>query len=160
MGPNLNSLRAVFYQKTPKDSAAAVSMNLTSSKKMLRRHVPVSRMLWTERNASMTSLLPKILKWRELSKTVLRPLLVDLVKECIERSKLVIVMGSYTYGEKTTNAAISTYDEMKFIVQRKDFFLIKMCDSFKHAVTIGHFPDDTVDYKWTPGEPLDDKLVD
>merc|ERR1712217_560855 len=86
--------------------------------------------------------------------------LVDVIYTNFHHATLIIVMGTETYGLKSTSAAISTYDEMKYIrTARKPFFLVKMCKEFQLAATKAHFPDDMVYYQWMPEDPLPDGLV-
>ncbi|EGD82434.1 hypothetical protein PTSG_03080 [Salpingoeca rosetta] len=53
--------------------------------------------------------------------------IIDALHSC----KMVIILGSPTYGEKTENKFISTFEELRYIIhQDKPFFLVKMCAKF------------------------------
>jgi hypothetical protein len=53
------------------------------------------------------------------------------IAEKLEQCALVVIMGSLTYGQKTSSIN-STFEEMQFLLsERKHFYLIKMCERFQ-----------------------------
>ena len=68
-------------------------------------------------------------------------------------------MGTLTYGYDT-GAGFSTFEEMRFILTRKPYFLIKMCSDFQDAETQLRLSISIMYIPWTPGEPLPAGLVD
>ena len=52
------------------------------------------------------------------------------IAEKLEKCTLVVIMGTETYGVKTKSIN-STFEELQFIYENKQFFLVKMCREFK-----------------------------
>ena len=81
------------------------------------------------------------------------------IAEQLEHCKLVVVMGSETYGQRTASIN-STFEELQFILSEgKDFFLIKMCDRFKCPHTRMAFGSGIVYKHWAPGTDMPPGLV-
>ncbi|EGD79791.1 hypothetical protein PTSG_10776 [Salpingoeca rosetta] len=76
--------------------------------------------------------------------------IADAVIEAIDECELVVIMGTHTYGEKL-GSKFSSCKELEFIMdEEKPFFLVKMCDRFKHAKTRFWFPSTIADHPWRP----------
>ena len=52
------------------------------------------------------------------------------IAEKLEKCTLVVIMGTETYGVKTKSIN-STFEELQFTYENKQFFLVKMCREFK-----------------------------
>lgn len=67
-------------------------------------------------------------------------------------STMFVIFGSETYGTDT-GSKCCTYQELNFIIdEKKEFFLIKMCDKYKVATTLMTFNRDIAYEKWFPFE--------
>ena len=56
--------------------------------------------------------------------------LADVIAENLVKSKLVVILGTATYGFKTSSS-YSTYNELEYVTSaNKPFFLVKMCSEF------------------------------
>ncbi|EGD79186.1 hypothetical protein PTSG_09915 [Salpingoeca rosetta] len=76
--------------------------------------------------------------------------IADAVIEAIDECDLVVIMGTHTYGEKT-DSKFSSREELEFIINdEKPFFLVKMCDRFKHAKTRFWLPPTIAYHPWQP----------
>ncbi|EGD79779.1 hypothetical protein PTSG_10764 [Salpingoeca rosetta] len=76
--------------------------------------------------------------------------IADAVIEAIDECELVVIMGTHTYGEKT-DSKFSSREELEFIINdEKPFFLVKMCDRFKHAKTRFWLPPTIAYHPWQP----------
>ena len=74
--------------------------------------------------------------------------IVSAVAENLVDAKLVVVLGTATYGQKTASS-YSTYQEMAyFMEEKKPFFLIKMCDQFEEKMTRFFFNTTVSYYSW------------
>ena len=76
--------------------------------------------------------------------------IASTVMDQLHGCRMVIVMGTATYGKKTA-AKFSTFEELRFIIdENKPFFLIKMCDAFKEHKTRFWLPSTVSYYMWQP----------
>jgi len=81
------------------------------------------------------------------------------VSSRLAKAKMVIIMGTKTYGSKGT-VDFSTAQELQFIKdEHKPFFLIKMCDKFKEDHTRFTLTSDISYVKWNPGTPMPAGLI-
>eukprot|EP00559_Dactyliosolen_fragilissimus_P002574 CAMPEP_0184865818 /NCGR_PEP_ID=MMETSP0580-20130426/19193_1 /TAXON_ID=1118495 /ORGANISM="Dactyliosolen fragilissimus" /LENGTH=327 /DNA_ID=CAMNT_0027365151 /DNA_START=57 /DNA_END=1037 /DNA_ORIENTATION=- len=87
---------------------------------------------------------------------------IDII-ENFSAAKLVVILGSKTYGSKgTTN--FSTREELQFILDEYDegrmkFFLIKMCEVFEDPVTRFKLPKTISYFPWKHGTPVSEDLI-
>eukprot|EP01040_Poterioochromonas_malhamensis_P014817 gene14817-16474_t len=86
----------------------------------------------------------------------------DIAREIVSaltNCKLVIIMGSKTYG-KDTGAGFSTFEELRFICSEKiPYFLVKMCDRFEEPETRFRL-DNSISYlQWFPNTPMPNDLI-
>lgn len=73
-----------------------------------------------------------------------------VIVKAIDEAKMVIVLGTRTYGMET-ESSFSTFNEMEFFVaEQKPFFLLKMCHRFAEAVTRFNFANTVSYYEWLP----------
>ena len=79
------------------------------------------------------------------------------VMDRLHNCRMVIIMGTVTYGKKTA-AKFSTFEELRFVIEEeKPFYLVKMCDVFAEHKTRFWLPS-TVSYRqWQPD--MDDVMV-
>jgi len=85
--------------------------------------------------------------------------LVDSIFAALASAKLVILMGSQTYGRRTTT--FSTFEELQFTLSEgKNYFLIKMCEHFEEAHVRAQLGDHIMYSMWMPGEPMPNGLVE
>eukprot|EP00043_Microstomoeca_roanoka_P008635 m.83028 g.83028 ORF g.83028 m.83028 type:complete len:201 (+) comp14327_c0_seq4:464-1066(+) len=86
----------------------------------------------------------------------------DLMTEIvynIDKAKLVVIMGTKTYGQKT-DAAFSTHEELKFLVnENKERFLVKMCDRFEDALARFHLGSNISYHLWMPRSEAEQRSV-
>ena len=76
--------------------------------------------------------------------------LASTVMDQLHNCRMVIIMGTSTFGKKTA-AKFSTFEELRFIIEEdKPFFLIKMCDSFVEHKTRFWLPSTVSHYPWQP----------
>ena len=74
------------------------------------------------------------------------------------QARLVVVLGTATYGVGTVN--FSTKEEMEFFLSEKiPFVLIKMCEDFEEPRTRFNFGPSVSYIEWLPGEPMPADLV-
>jgi len=87
--------------------------------------------------------------------------LAAVVAEAIDECDLAVVLGSETYGEKTSGM-IDTYKELQFIMsEQKPIFLIKACDRFKNSATRMLLDFNTMTHtEWKLGSRMPDGLVE
>mmetsp|Transcript_28719 Transcript_28719/g.73429 ORF Transcript_28719/g.73429 Transcript_28719/m.73429 type:complete len:196 (-) Transcript_28719:114-701(-) len=78
----------------------------------------------------------------------------EVVVQRLAAAKLVVIMGTKTYGAPGT-VNFSTKQELEYILdQEKPFFLIKMCDNFEDEMTKFNLPKSTSYVPWEKGTPL------
>ncbi|EGD75358.1 hypothetical protein PTSG_06434 [Salpingoeca rosetta] len=78
------------------------------------------------------------------------PTIADAVIGAIDECELVVIMGTHTYGEKT-DSPFGSSEELEFIInEKKPFFLVKMCDRFKHAKPRFWLPPTISYHLWKP----------
>ncbi|XRB24114.1 SAP domain-containing protein [Pseudoscourfieldia marina] len=83
----------------------------------------------------------------------------DIVQNFVA-AKLIVVFGSYSYGDPGTSW-FGTDKELRWLLKkRKPYFLIKMCTDFKHEWVDLAIPSSVSYEMWEPGTPLKDDLVD
>ena len=76
------------------------------------------------------------------------------IAENLQKSKLVVIFGTETYGIKTASS-FSTYQEMIYILdKKKPFFLIKMCDEFREPLTDFYFNSTISYFMWDANAPM------
>jgi hypothetical protein len=76
--------------------------------------------------------------------------IMDAVVSALHGCKLVVIMGTATYG-KDTGCPFCTKQELNYIVnQKKPFFLVKMCDTFQEATAKFNLGGDISYYPWRP----------
>ena len=79
----------------------------------------------------------------------------SIVKEVstnLVHCKLVVILGTRTYGKETTSSC-STFEELQYVMsKRKPFFLIKMCDEFEEVKAQFHLVGDIAFEPWRPTE--------
>ena len=74
------------------------------------------------------------------------------------QARLVVVLGTATYGTGTVN--FSTKEEMEFFLSEKiPFVLIKMCEDFEEPRTRFNFGPSVSYIEWLPGYPMPADLV-
>lgn len=72
--------------------------------------------------------------------------IIDALTHC----KLVVIMGTLTYGKKTSSG-FSTFEELRHVGnEKKELFLVKMCDQFSEPETRFRLPNDMSYYPWQP----------
>ena len=82
----------------------------------------------------------------------------SVVIDKLAKARLVVVLGTKTYGAGTVN--FSTREEMEFFLSEKTpFFLVKMCDAFEEPRTRFNFGPSVSYIQWFPGDPMPDGLV-
>uniref|UniRef100_A0A7S3GC70 TIR domain-containing protein n=1 Tax=Palpitomonas bilix TaxID=652834 RepID=A0A7S3GC70_9EUKA len=83
----------------------------------------------------------------------------ELIIDRLNAAKLVIIMGTETYGVPGTNT-FSTRQELSFIMQeKKPFFLIKMCDRFQDPYARFKLTDAFGYLLWEKGTPFPPDLI-
>ncbi len=82
----------------------------------------------------------------------------DDIIDALENCQLAIIMGSLTYGQKTSSK-FSTFEELQFIRNEKPYFLIKMCDKFELGKTRFKIPESISYVQWPPGTAIPDTVV-
>jgi len=76
--------------------------------------------------------------------------LAGAVITALTNCKLAVILGTKTYGKKTSSG-FSTFEELRFIVnERKPHFLVKMCAEFEEAETRFRLPPDISYFLWQP----------
>eukprot|EP00056_Hartaetosiga_gracilis_P003428 m.63623 g.63623 ORF g.63623 m.63623 type:complete len:426 (+) comp11450_c0_seq1:72-1349(+) len=76
--------------------------------------------------------------------------IMDQIVKNIDACKLVVIMGTTTYGQET-DAPFSTCEELKFIMnEKKEMFLVKMCERFETPLARFHLGGNVAYYMWTP----------
>lgn len=76
--------------------------------------------------------------------------LADAIIMALHMSSLVLILGTPTYGQKTSSP-FSTYHELNYIVDnKKPMFLVKMCDEFLEPYAKFHLPSAISYYPWRP----------
>ncbi len=84
--------------------------------------------------------------------------IAESVAKAIGDCDLLVVLGTETYGEDT-DGNCGTLAEMRyFIDRRKPFFLVKMCEKFKHAETRFNFPSQVLHFPWELVKPMPPEL--
>jgi hypothetical protein len=74
-------------------------------------------------------------------------------------AKLVVIMGTATYGMKT-NSPCGTYEELQYTLgSRKPFFLVKMCDRFETPLAQFNLTSGVMYHPWRPNTPMPRDLV-
>jgi hypothetical protein len=64
--------------------------------------------------------------------------------------KLAVILGTKTYGKKTTSG-FSTFEELDYIFEvNKPFFLVKMCAEFEEPETLFRLPSRISYFPWHP----------
>ena len=82
------------------------------------------------------------------------------IAEAFDEAILVVILGTRTYGMKTS-ARYSTFEEMMFVHnENKPIFLVRMCDHFDSATTRFILTDSLRHVLWTPGTPMPNNLID
>eukprot|EP00043_Microstomoeca_roanoka_P011270 m.106341 g.106341 ORF g.106341 m.106341 type:complete len:323 (-) comp15149_c0_seq3:43-1011(-) len=77
----------------------------------------------------------------------------------IDKCKMVVIMGTKTYGTQT-EAAFSTHEELKFIVnEKKEKFLVKMCDRFDDPLARFHLGGHVSFHLWQPQSEAEQRQV-
>ena len=85
--------------------------------------------------------------------------LVDEIVRNIDSCRLVVVLGTKTYG-KDTGIGFCTADELKFIMgEKKDIFLVKMCDRFEEALTRFRLGAHVSYHPWMPTSEVQQRQV-
>lgn len=85
--------------------------------------------------------------------------LVDEIVRNIDQCRLVVVMGSRTYG-KDTGVGFCTADELKFIMsEQKEVFLVKMCDRFEEALARFRLGSNVMYHAWMPTTNVEQRHV-
>ena len=73
---------------------------------------------------------------------------VDVSRNLVN-SKLVVILGTATYGLQTASS-YSTHTELLYVMEnRKPFFLVKMCDDFRVPETHFYLNSTVAYYQWT-----------
>jgi hypothetical protein len=76
--------------------------------------------------------------------------LANAVVMALTHCKLAVILGTKTYGRKTTSG-FSTFEELRYIFEvHKPFFLIKMCAEFEEAETLFRLPSSISYFPWQP----------
>lgn len=94
--------------------------------------------------------------------------LIDEIVDNIVRSRLVVILGTKTYG-KNTGVGFCTADELKFIISEdKPIFLVKMCERFEVNLARFRLGSHVMFHNWVPTDraqqgqipnPLVDSIV-
>lgn len=85
--------------------------------------------------------------------------LVDEIVYNIDRSRLVVILGTKTYG-KDTGVGFCTADELKFIMsEKKSIFLVKMCDRFEEALARFRLGVNVMFYEWKPADSSQQAII-
>ncbi len=75
--------------------------------------------------------------------------IAQAISDHLDRCDLVVVLGTKTYGRKTSSG-FSTFQELRFVMDyEKPFFLIKMCESFAESETRLRLPPSIAYFPWT-----------
>ncbi|EOD04844.1 hypothetical protein EMIHUDRAFT_220626 [Emiliania huxleyi CCMP1516] len=84
----------------------------------------------------------------------------ELICNALHNCRLVIIMGSRTYGLRT-ESAFSTFQELQWILQtRKPLFLVKMCEGpFEVSTTQVKLGSNIKFRLWLPGTAMPEGLV-
>jgi hypothetical protein len=91
----------------------------------------------------------------ELPGCELQQTVIDALYGC----KLVVILGTQTYGRKTAST-FSTYEELRAVkAERMPFFLLKMCDEFSENSTRFALPNTIAYYPWKPKSMEERSLV-
>jgi hypothetical protein len=86
--------------------------------------------------------------------------IASAVADAIDACRLVVVMGTQTYG-KDTGIGFSTFQELQFIIdEKKPMFLVKMCERFELSLTRLRLGGDICYAPWAVGAALPAGLVD
>ena len=76
--------------------------------------------------------------------------LASAVVNALTHCKLAVILGTKTYGQKTSSP-FSTCEELQYIVdERKPYFLVKMCEAFEEAHARFNLPSTISYYPWRP----------
>eukprot|EP00730_Choanoeca_flexa_P006683 TRINITY_DN12203_c2_g4_i16.p1 TRINITY_DN12203_c2_g4~~TRINITY_DN12203_c2_g4_i16.p1 ORF type:complete len:269 (+),score=68.95 TRINITY_DN12203_c2_g4_i16:111-809(+) len=85
--------------------------------------------------------------------------LVDEIVENIDACRLVVILGTKTYG-KDTGVGFCTKDELKFIIgEKKKIFLVKMCDRFDEAIARFRLGPHIMYHLWKPVSEAEQRQV-
>ena len=71
----------------------------------------------------------------------------DAIISALSTCKFAIILATRTYG-KQGSTQFSTKQELSYIKGNKDYFLVKMCDSYDVALAKVTFTEDIVYHKW------------
>ena len=86
----------------------------------------------------------------------------DHVLHGLSHCKLVVILGSKTYGQRTQSLC-STYEELLFICNRqhgKPFFLLKLCEHFEEPAARMLLHNDVAYMKWQADTQPSTQLID
>jgi hypothetical protein len=76
--------------------------------------------------------------------------LANAVVMALTHCKLAVLLGTKTYGKRTTSG-FSTFEELDYIFEvNKPFFLVKMCAEFKEPETLFRLPSRIAYFPWLP----------
>lgn len=84
--------------------------------------------------------------------------LEDAIIGALHVSSLVVILGTRTYGLKTASP-FSTHNELRYIIDKKPYFLVKMCDEFLVPKAQFHFSSAISYYPWQPKTPEERRNV-
>ena len=91
----------------------------------------------------------------ELPSRALQQTVIDALYGC----SLVVVLGTHTYGRKTSST-FSTHEELRAVIDEKlPFFLVKMCDEFSENSTRFALPNTIAYHAWQPKSMEERSLV-
>jgi len=86
--------------------------------------------------------------------------LAQKVYHGIAESSLVIIFATATYGTSTSGVIDTQKELLAIFDQKKEYFLIKMCDEMRDPVARGLLPFSSTSYiEWLPGTAMPDKLA-
>jgi hypothetical protein len=76
--------------------------------------------------------------------------LANAVVTALTHCKLAVILGTKSYGKKTTSG-FSTFEELRYIInEQKPLFLVKMCSEFDEAETRFRLSTDISYFQWQP----------
>jgi hypothetical protein len=85
--------------------------------------------------------------------------LFDEIVGNIDRCRLVVILGTKTYG-KDTGVGFCTADELKFIVsEKKAIYLVKMCERFDEALTRFSLGNHVAFHEWMPTGDIQQRSI-
>jgi hypothetical protein len=82
-----------------------------------------------------------------------------IIGEKLDQCKVVVIMGSRTYGTRTTGG-FSTFEELGFVLSEgKRYYLVKMCDRFELPEIRLMIPPGIRYTRWLPGDQIPSGLI-